>query len=413
MIIRASKHIINRLLRAAVPYDHPSIIAHFFNCLLGASLQASPIAELVPLPAGVAASREWAKLTPASVQSQLISEVEARFRYALSPDFFANALLPHKLLREISLRVGVQFVAREYRFTSPDGTAASEPVEEEKKVVSEPSKKKKGKASKDAPKAEEQLLSFHAEDVLNIAPVVKATHLRVRKRIFRLAPFDGLNFFSPQSLLADENFSAGQRAIGDGHIEVGQEQIQDAMQLNEQVFGGIHSDASSKYHQLGIRERLSTRSSLAPTRADTNAPLVYHTLHQTIQRKVSLHDLAESTLAEPETREEAKEKLLPLLLENIDAARAEADSYLQLAVRSIRQSVIICERANGLDGYETIQQYSDLGLLEQASGNAELGLKLTKHAMLLWSVSYGRDHPSMHTLVVSSSQLRPSARRPP
>jgi protein TIF31 len=103
---------------------------------------------------------------------------------------------------------------------------------------------------------------------------------------------------------------------------------------------------------------------------------------------------------DPEDDREAQ--IRDMLLPNVESARAEADFYLQQAVRMVRQSIVICERTNGVDSHDTIQQYTDLGLLEHAAGNVDLGLKLSKHAMDLWSASYGPAHPAVVSILVSS-----------
>lgn len=181
MVIRASKHILNSLLRSADIYDHPYIISHFFNCLLGTSFQANPVAEVAELAPGVKADRKWTSLTPSSLRQEITTQVESRFRYALPESIFTTALVHRKLLREISMRVGIQLVARDYKFVGNAAEAAA-PVavatEEEKK---EPSKKKKGKAAKEAGKpAAGPATTFRPEDVLNIMPIVKSSVHKVR-----------------------------------------------------------------------------------------------------------------------------------------------------------------------------------------------------------------------------------------
>jgi protein TIF31 len=186
MVSRSSKHILNRLLRDASTYDHPSVIAHFCNCLLGTSLESHPLAELVDLPHGVSARRSWTSLTPSSLRAQLVSEVESRFRYALPVAFF-DTVVPTKLLREICARVGIQLVLRNYNFGSSSSTVAvvSSSDEATKAEVSSETKTKKKKASskskKDVEVVERQLLSIRPEDVLNIVPVVKTTVHKVSR----------------------------------------------------------------------------------------------------------------------------------------------------------------------------------------------------------------------------------------
>lgn len=180
MVSRSAKHILNRLLRSATPYDHPSVVAHFYNCLLGANLEVHPVAELVDLPAGVSSKRTWTSLTPASLRTQLLAEVETRYRYALPSSFFAT-VVPSKLLREVCLRVGVQLLLRQYDFGSASSGSDAAPSDEEKvESASKKSKKSKGKKA-DAGKPEDrQLVSVRPEDVINILPVLKVITIKVR-----------------------------------------------------------------------------------------------------------------------------------------------------------------------------------------------------------------------------------------
>lgn len=109
----------------------------------------------------------------------------------------------------------------------------------------------------------------------------------------------------------------------------------------------------------------------------------------------------------PEDRATAAPMVADRLLEEeeLKNLKAESDSNAQNAVRMVRQSLIIAERTLGLDSPETIQQYSDLGLLEQAAGNVPVGLRLMKHALGLWTSAYGPHHPSTFNLLVRNVSL--------
>ncbi|KAL8280766.1 hypothetical protein RQP46_006770 [Phenoliferia psychrophenolica] len=371
MVTRACKHILNRLLRSSLTCDHASLIAHFFNCLVGTSFEPNPTAELVELPRGSPASREWASLSPASLPQEIITEVESRYRYTIPSTFFdPEALIPTRLVREICMRVGIQLVLREYKFgprTSSHANGAAASADEDKLELAHQSseapggiKKKKKKSpaqvEREAAKHDEhRTVSFRPEDVLNTMPVIKAT---IHK-----------------SQLADETFAAGTVALDKGNYELGQEIIQDALNFYEQIFGAIHPEAASHFHTLGI---------------------MYHNIAQGALRKVQTHETAEDQLKNmvPEARIEGAKRFQEYLLENPDVQRAEAEHFLQAAVRMLRQSVIIAERAFGLDSPEAIQHYSDLGLLEQSIGNTDAGMRLTKHAMSLWVSTHGPHHPS-------------------
>ncbi|BGP44233.1 Intracellular distribution of mitochondria [Rhodotorula kratochvilovae] len=371
MVIRGAKHALNALLRASESYDHAAIVAHFYNCLLGASFNASPIADVSGLPSGV--DRAWTAATPSSVRADITREVAARFRYELPAAWFDEEMLVQKVARELSLRVGAQLVARKYEFGTGKADLGEAPSEAERAApapAAAPAKKggkkgKKGKAAaEEQPKPQGPPTTFRPEDVLNLGPVVKATVHR--------------------SLVVEDAFAQGTRAIMEQQLDLGEALVNDALHLAEQVFGAVHPEAAQKYHQLGI---------------------VWHNLAQRTLSALRTHDMAEQALKElpAENREQHEAGLKELLLPNPDASRQEAEAYLQQAVRLVRQSIVVAERTSGIDSHEAITQYTDLGLLEHAAGNYDVALKLTKHAADLWAAAYGPNHPLLVNLLSNAA----------
>ena len=374
MVIRAAKHIVNRHLRSAGPYDAAGIVSHLYNCLLGSAYNASPVAETVDLPCDTA--REWDSATPASLRDEIRREVAARFRYALPETWFEEHMLKNKVLRELSLRVGVQLAARKYDFVASSAAADAAPpapqangaasLEVETGAPSSSKKGKKGKKGKNAapepvkPKGEPT--TFYSADVLNVAPVIKSTQHR--------------------SALVEDMFYQGQRAIHENQAEIGEALVNDALHLCEQIYGAVHPEAADKYHALGI---------------------MWHNIAQRIIRTLRTHEAAEQTLRElpAQEREQYEKQVSELLMPDAEGARAEVEAYLQQAVRLVRQSIVISERTHGVDSADAITQYSDLGLLEQQAGNIAVGLQLTRHAMDLHVFTYGPKHPQLLTLLVS------------
>jgi protein TIF31 len=194
MVIRAAKHSLNNLLRSSATFDHPYVVAHFLNCLLGTSFNASPVAETPYLP-NEDISREWTSLTPSALRDALVKEVNSRFRYNLPENWIETEMLKNKTARELCLRVGIQLVARSYDF-GPSSPAVS--TEEAEPVVAKQSsaedstgsasaskkrsKKKSGKAAvngNELAKSTLPSMTFNADDVLNIMPVVKSTAFKV------------------------------------------------------------------------------------------------------------------------------------------------------------------------------------------------------------------------------------------
>ncbi|GAA6019024.1 hypothetical protein JCM10207_006291 [Rhodosporidiobolus poonsookiae] len=385
MVVRGAKHVLNRLLRSATPYDHPAVVSHFLNCLVGASFNPSPVAEPAPLPAGAEADRTWASTTPASVREAIQHEIAARFRYELPAHWIDEQMPKIKVARELALRVGAQLVAKKYDFGSgiPDLAAAAAPAapstpepvsssaEEPAPAAASGKNKKKKKATKASAGAADAASAlppqtFTVDDVLNLGPVVKSTKHR--------------------SALVDETFHHGRRAIEEGQVELGEAVVQDAMQLAEQVFGPVHPEQASKLHSLGI---------------------IWHSLAQRVRQQLNAHEVAEAALKEISNadRPEHEARIRELLLPDAAAARTELEYYTQQAVRAVRHSIVVAERVGGVDGHDAIQQYADLGLLEHAAGNSAVGLKLTKHAMDLWAAAYGPRAPALVSLLSNASAM--------
>ncbi|GAA5981119.1 hypothetical protein JCM10908_003992 [Rhodotorula pacifica] len=375
MVIRAAKHIINRHLRTAGQYDAAGIVSHLYNCLLGSTFNASPVAETVELPSDTA--REWDSVTPASLRAELRREIAARFRYNLPESWFEEDMLKSKVLRELSLRVGVQLTARRYDFgtagaadastLTPVPAPASPQPESESSTTKKAKKGKKGKAAASEPvKPQGEPTTFNSVDVLNVAPVIKSTQHR--------------------SALVEDMFFQGQRAIHDGQAEVGEALVNDALHLCEQIFGAVHPEAADKYHALGI---------------------MWHNIAQRIMRTLRTHDTAEQALRDlpAQDREQYEKQVSELLMPDAEGARAEVEAYLQQAVRLVRQSIVISERTHGIDSADANTQYSDLGLLEQQAGNLTVGLQLTRHAMNLHVSTYGPKHPQLYTLLSNAATM--------
>lgn len=381
MVIRAAKHVVNRHLRAAGPYDAAGIVSHLYNCLLGIAFNGSPVVETLDLPAD--STRAWTEVTPASLRADLRREIAARYRYSLPEAWFDESMLKDKVLRELSLRVGVQLAVRKYAFEAdaaaaasastskaragqPNGSTHSSDAEPSAVAAASSKKGKKGKKGKAAAEsvqpAQGEPTTFTSADVLNVAPVIKATQHR--------------------SALVEDMFFQGQRAIHENHTEVGEALVNDALHLCEQIFGAVHPEAAEKYHTLGI---------------------MWHNLAQRIIRALRTHEAAEQTLRDlpAQEREQYEAEVKNLLMPDPEGARAEVEAYLQQAVRLVRQSIVISERTYGIDSADAITQYSDLGLLEQQAGNVTLGLQLTRHAMDLYVATYGPKHPQLVTLLVS------------
>lgn len=243
MIARASKHMLNALLRNLPQPLAPYAISHFLNCLLGASYNSDPKPEkdqeLWELYHD--ADYSFEKITPDALKGVLEKEVFRRFRYTL-PDGWANDIKHQQLFREIALKLGLQFQIRKYQFEKSN--------EEEEKAAVTPTapssapatngtsggKKKKGKSAAQAAVTEASpamyTTTFVAEDILNVVPLVKDA--------------------SSRSQLAEEALEAGRISIIQDQKDLGQELLLESLSLHEQIYGVLHPEVARVYNTLAM-----------------------------------------------------------------------------------------------------------------------------------------------------------------
>ncbi|KAI0910270.1 clustered mitochondria-domain-containing protein [Ustulina deusta] len=87
-----------------------------------------------------------------------------------------------------------------------------------------------------------------------------------------------------------------------------------------------------------------------------------------------------------------------------------AQIYYQLeekeaAVDLARKAVIVSERTLGIDSAETLLYYLNLGLYVHGSGDSKTALAYVKHALDLWKVIYGSDHPDSITTLNNAAVM--------
>ncbi|KAF3405506.1 Clustered mitochondria protein [Talaromyces pinophilus] len=79
----------------------------------------------------------------------------------------------------------------------------------------------------------------------------------------------------------------------------------------------------------------------------------------------------------------------------------EKDAAVELA----RKAVIVTERTLGVDSADTILSYLNLSLFEHATGNTKMALVYVKHAMDLWKIIYGPNHPDSITTMNNAAVM--------
>lgn len=241
MIARGFKHFANTTLRNVMAPFSAACIAHLLNCLLGTAVNPKPVAEsdeeikqTFLAPQG---DFSFEKLTPENLKSEVIAQVALRYRYDLGESWVESGR-ELQMLREISLKLGLQLQSRKYAFTKDmltNGAAAeASGVPQTNGNSSAPSKKKKNK-NPSPPRADSPVVSlptqtFHADDILNIVPIIKEA--------------------SPKSRLAEEALEAGRMSVAQDQKELGQELLLESLQLHEQIYGVLHPEVARAYHTL-------------------------------------------------------------------------------------------------------------------------------------------------------------------
>jgi len=358
MIARAFKHITYRYLKNLPMIFAAGCMAHLLNCLLGAGLNEAPKAavdedlrDLYP-----AAEFAYTNVTPRELVPQVEAEVYLRYRYRLD-DGWTRSIRHIALLRAISLKLGLQFIAKDYRFT-----ADQESDDHPKPLASHSTngatngsingansigtanghvhangggkkKKKNGPQGLPTPTEDsdsrEQVLTFSPDDIVNMVPVIKDA--------------------CPKSALAEEALEAGRMSVAQDQREIGQELLLESLTLHEQVYGVVHPEVARVYHQLA------------------------------------------------------------LLYSNLEEKNA--------AVELAHKAVIISERTLGVDSSETIMSYLNLGLFEHHNRNHAVAIACVRHALDLWKIIYGPNHPDSITtlnnaaIMLQQLHLYPESRK--
>jgi len=248
MIARSFKHVASRFLRTLPAVFAAPCLSHLLNCLLGAGLNMTPKACVDEDLQQLYDDADWAfvKVSAESIRAQIQQQVHLRFRHTLE-DGWASNLKHMQLLREISLKLGLQLVAKDYQFSVQSTSHTNGATNGATNGLTNggghssnglSSKKKKKNSDHDlASQSSESILltpptTFLPEDVLNIIPVVKDA--------------------CPKSVLAEEALEAGRISMMQNQKELGQELLLESLSLHEQIYGILHPEVARVYHQLSM-----------------------------------------------------------------------------------------------------------------------------------------------------------------
>ncbi|XP_077397437.1 clustered mitochondria protein homolog isoform X1 [Festucalex cinctus] len=201
LITRCGKHIFKTYLQGVELSALSAAVSHFLNCLLSSFPDAVghlPADELVSrrksrkrrnkVP-GSGDNTAWASLTPSELWKNIASEARSYYHFTIQCENVDQVVEKYSiqkitLLREISVKTGIQILIKEYNFDSRHKP------------------------------------TFTEEDILNIFPVVKHVN--------------------PKASDAFHFFQSGQAKVQQGFLKDGCELINEALNLFNNVYGAMH-----------------------------------------------------------------------------------------------------------------------------------------------------------------------------
>ncbi|KAL0973150.1 hypothetical protein UPYG_G00199620 [Umbra pygmaea] len=201
LITRCAKHIFKSYLQGVELSALSAAVSHFLNCFLSAFPDAVahlPADELVSrrknrkrrnrVPGG-GDNTAWASLTHSELWKNIVSEAQSYYHFTLHCENAEQVVEEYglqkiTLLREISIKAGIQILIKEYNFDSRHKP------------------------------------TFTEEDILNIFPVVKHVN--------------------PKASDAFHFFQSGQAKVQQGFLKEGCELINEALNLFNNVYGAMH-----------------------------------------------------------------------------------------------------------------------------------------------------------------------------
>uniref|UniRef100_M4A2C1 Clustered mitochondria protein homolog n=1 Tax=Xiphophorus maculatus TaxID=8083 RepID=M4A2C1_XIPMA len=201
LITRCAKHIFRTYLQGVELSALSAAVSHFLNCFLSSFPDAVahlPPDELVSrrksrkrrnrVPGG-GDNTAWASLTPSELWKNIATEAQSYYHFKMQCENVDQVVEKYglqktTLLREISVKTGIQILLKEYNFDSRHKPA------------------------------------FTEEDILNIFPVVKHVN--------------------PKASDAFHFFQSGQAKVQQGFLKEGCELINEALNLFNNVYGAMH-----------------------------------------------------------------------------------------------------------------------------------------------------------------------------
>ncbi|KAK8108782.1 eukaryotic translation initiation factor 3 subunit CLU1/TIF31 [Apiospora sp. TS-2023a] len=332
MIARSFKHVSGNYLRYMPMPLTSACIAHLLNCLVGFGLNPKPAADIDESIKALypEADLSFAKVTPENLRKEMEEQTQTRFRFSLESNWYTE-IKPLQLLREVSLKLGLQLQTKDLQFVKGESQKAEADKPAANGTTSNgvngnaqgesKSKKKKTKNREGSPASAattpKEPVTFTADDIVNIVPIVKDS--------------------APKSAISEEALEGGKHSIMQNNRRIGQELLLESLTLHEQIYGILHPEVARAYSSLSQ---------------------IYYQLDE----KEAAVDLA-------------------------------------------RKAVIVSERTIGVDSAETLLYYLNLSLFVHGSGDSKTALIYVKHALDLWKIIYGPDHPDSITTLNNAAVM--------
>ncbi|KAI0127724.1 clustered mitochondria-domain-containing protein [Xylariales sp. AK1849] len=329
IIARSFKHVAGKYLRYLPMPLTSACISHLLNCFLGSGLNSKPSADIDESLKTLYpdADLAFSNITPEGLRDEIAEQAARRFRFNLESDW--QTQLKHlQVLREVSLKLGLQLQCKDFQFTSETSKAEAEKPASNGTTTngvngqSHGENKKKKKKTRDGSPASvasstSALCTFSADDIVNVVPIVKDS--------------------APKSVISEEALEGGRHSIMQNQRKIGQELLLESLTLHEQIYGILHPEVARAYSTL--------------------AQIYYQ-----LEEKEAAVDLA-------------------------------------------RKAIIVSERTIGVDSAETLLYYLNLSLFLHGSGDSKSALLYVKHALDLWKVIYGPDHPDSITTLNNAAVM--------
>lgn len=224
MVSRGIKHVLRKLSEDLPVPLMSYLVSHVFNCILGSDVCSSPRCEIDQGLQALYTSEnlQFTALTSNDVKVMVESEVLNRFNFCLDEHWISKLDHP-QVLRNVSLKFGIQWKAQTYFFTKETFVSNQSAALETRKPKSKSSSKK----PLTNPQIRENV--FVADDIVSFLPVVKDSTYK--------------------STILEEILETAQKELTSNNQEA-LILFNELLTFHEQIYGRIHKETASYFGYL-------------------------------------------------------------------------------------------------------------------------------------------------------------------